>query len=87
MVQVKKCTNSVISDLHIHNYPVHCFSVNSSKNLTLSSITLNNTDGDAPNAASGTLAAGHNSDGFGISGSTNVTLKDSFVYNQDGKWC
>jgi polygalacturonase len=74
---------STIRDLYIQNWPVHCFSISNSNNLLITNITLNNAAGDAPNNRSNGLAAAHNSDGFDISGCNNVTLKDSWVRNQD----
>lgn len=44
---------------------------------------LDNSAGDAPNAISGGLAAAHNSDGFDLSNSSNFTITDSKVLNQD----
>ncbi|KAB5518212.1 putative polygalacturonase precursor [Coniochaeta sp. 2T2.1] len=82
-IVIKKTYNSVISGLNIRNWPVHCFSIGTSRNLTISGLTLDNSAGDAPNAASGSLAAAHNSDGFDISSSDYVTLRDISVVNQD----
>jgi polygalacturonase len=75
--------NSVIKDLYILNYPVHCFYVKSSQGLVMQNIILNNTMGDLPNAVSSGIPAGHNTDGFGYSLSDNIILKDSKVWNQD----
>ncbi|ORY19440.1 polygalacturonase precursor [Clohesyomyces aquaticus] len=75
--------NSVIKDLYIQNWPVHCFSISNCNNLSIFNITLNNTAGYAPNNRSNGLAAAHNSDGFDISTSNNVVLRDSWVKNQD----
>ncbi|OCL14391.1 glycoside hydrolase family 28 protein [Glonium stellatum] len=74
---------SVIKNLYIQNYPVHCFSISNCVNLTIENITLNNEAGNPPNNHSNGLAAAHNTDGFDISSSTNVVLKDSKVVNQD----
>ena len=83
-ITVKKMTNnSVISDLHIVNWPVHLFSIQSSSDLLLKNMFFDNRDGEAPNDRSNGLAAAHNSDGFGVKESTNVTIRDSTVYNQD----
>ena len=43
----------------------------------------NNTMGDKPNAKSGGIPAGHNTDGFGFASSDDIILRDSQVYNQD----
>ncbi|KAF2464087.1 glycoside hydrolase, partial [Lindgomyces ingoldianus] len=74
---------SVIKDLYIQNWPVHCFSISNCKDLSIFNITLNNTAGYAPNSRSNGKAAAHNSDGFDISSCTNLTLRDSSVTNQD----
>lgn len=79
----KAIDNSVIKDLYIQNYPVHCFSISGSDGLSIENITLNNTLGNFPNNRSDGLAAAHNTDGFDISSSYGVTLKDSTVLNQD----
>ena len=75
--------NSVVRDLNIKNWPTHCFYITNSSDLTISNINLDNSAGDAPNSASGCKPAGHNTDGFGISSSTNVLLTNSTVRNQD----
>ncbi|KAJ8059775.1 hypothetical protein OCU04_011408 [Sclerotinia nivalis] len=80
---VKDVVNGVISNLNIQNWPTHCFDITGAKGLTVSGLTLDNSAGDAPNSASGTKAAAHNSDGFDISSSDSVTLKNIVVKNQD----
>ncbi|TEY77323.1 hypothetical protein BOTCAL_0056g00320 [Botryotinia calthae] len=80
---VKDVVNGVISNLNIKNWPVHCFDITGAKGLTVSGLTLDNTAGDAPNSLSGGDPAAHNSDGFDISSSDSVTLKDIVVKNQD----
>lgn len=82
-IVLKKMYNSKVTNLNIRNWPVHCFYINGNQNLLVSGITLDNSAGDAPNAASGTLAAAHNSDGFDISASDYVTLENINVHNQD----
>lgn len=74
---------SVIKDLNIKNWPVHCFSISNCADLTITNIFLNNTDGEAPNARSGTLAAAHNSDGFDLSNCNRTSVTNSIVLNQD----
>jgi polygalacturonase len=44
---------------------------------------MDNSAGNAANSASGGLPAAHNSDGFDISGTTNMVLSNTFVSNQD----
>lgn len=79
----KAIGNSVIKDLVIQNYPVHCFSISGSNGLVIENILLNNTAGEAPNNRSNGLAAAHNTDGFDISSTDGLVLKDSTVLNQD----
>ncbi|KAE8448575.1 hypothetical protein EG329_009000 [Mollisiaceae sp. DMI_Dod_QoI] len=83
-IVLKKMTaGSVVKDLHIRNYPVHCFSISSCSNLMVTNIQLDNSAGNTPNAISGGLAAAHNTDGFDISTTSNMLLSDSTVNNQD----
>lgn len=82
-VVLKKMYNAKVTNLNIKNWPVHCFSMSSNQNLTISDLTLDNSAGDAPNSRSGGLAAAHNSDGFDISSSDFVRLQNIWVHNQD----
>lgn len=49
----------------------------------MENIILNNTAGNAPNNRSGGLPAAHNTDGFDISSTNGMILRDSTVLNQD----
>ncbi|KFY03600.1 hypothetical protein O988_01372 [Pseudogymnoascus sp. VKM F-3808] len=82
-VVVKNTVDSVISNLNIQNWPVHCFTISGGSGLTISGINLDNTAGNEPNSASNGLPAAHNSDGFDISSTSGLTLQDSTVNNQD----
>jgi polygalacturonase len=83
-ISLKKMTgDSVVRNLNIINYPVHCFYVSGAKGLLMENILLNNTLGDMPNKASEGRPAGHNTDGFGFASSDNVVLRNSRVWNQD----
>ncbi|MCJ1307702.1 hypothetical protein MMC25_001350 [Agyrium rufum] len=82
-ITVKATGNSLIENLHIRNYPTHCFSISSSNGLLMQNMYLDNTAGNAPNARSGGLPAAHNTDGFDISSTSNMTLRNSVVLNQD----
>lgn len=73
--QLKSMTSSTIKGLSIKNTPVHAFSVNGAKHVQISSITLDNKDGDSK--------GGHNTDAFDVGNSDDVTISGSFVYNQD----
>lgn len=74
---------SVIQNLNIKNYPVHCFDITGCVGLTLQNITLDMSDGYAPNARSGGLPAAHNTDGFDLSNSNQTSVLNSTVINQD----
>ncbi|EUC48613.1 glycoside hydrolase family 28 protein [Bipolaris oryzae ATCC 44560] len=83
-IEVKNVTGcSTIHDIYIKNYPVHCFSITNSQDLDVYRIRLDNAEGYAANNVSNGLAAAHNSDGFGVSSSKGVRIRDSVVVNQD----
>lgn len=82
-IVLKTTGTSVVENLHIRNWPVHCFEITSASGTTIQNLVLDNSAGDAPNSRSGGLAAAHNSDGFDISSSTNIVLNNITVYNQD----
>ncbi|KAF4473122.1 endo-polygalacturonase, partial [Fusarium agapanthi] len=83
-IVVSKVTGvSKITNLKIQNWPVHCFDITGSSQLTISGLILDNRAGDKPNAKSGSLPAAHNTDGFDISSCDHVTLDNNHVYNQD----
>ncbi len=71
-----KMYSSTISGLNIKNTPVQGFSINTSKSLTVSSVTIDNTAGDVTNG-------GHNTDAFDIGSSDSITITGAKVYNQD----
>ncbi|KAJ5227642.1 extracellular polygalacturonase [Penicillium citrinum] len=66
--------DSTISGLNIKNTPVQAISVQSD-NLLIEDVTIDNSDGDDN--------GGHNTDGFDISESTYITIKNPTVKNQD----
>ncbi|KAA8896257.1 polygalacturonase [Sphaerosporella brunnea] len=68
--------DSSITGLNIKNTPVQCFSINNSENLTIDSVTIDNSDGDVTDG-------GHNTDAFDIGSSTGITINKATVYNQD----
>ncbi|KAJ7059727.1 neutral endopolygalacturonase SSPG6 [Mycena amicta] len=82
-IVLKTTGTSVVQNLHIQNWPVHCFEITSASGTTITGLTLDNSAGNAPNAASGGLPAAHNSDGFDVSGSTNILITATTVINQD----
>ncbi|KAF2222271.1 glycosyl hydrolases family 28-domain-containing protein [Elsinoe ampelina] len=82
-IVLKKINGGVVKDLKIKNWPVHLFSISGCNNVDMFDLYLDNTDGNAPNNRSKGLPAAHNSDGFDLSSSTNFTIRDSVVLNQD----
>ncbi|RDW83815.1 glycoside hydrolase family 28 protein [Aspergillus mulundensis] len=82
-IVLKHVYDSVVANLNIQNWPVHCFDIENTESLTLTGITLDNSAGDEPNDSSDGDAAAHNSDGFDIKSSTDLVLSNSNVYNQD----
>ncbi|KAF2030685.1 glycoside hydrolase [Setomelanomma holmii] len=67
---------STIKGLNVKNTPVQGFSINSATDLTLDSITIDNSAGDVTNG-------GHNTDAFDVGSSTGVTISNANVKNQD----
>ncbi|EUC65130.1 endo-polygalacturonase [Rhizoctonia solani AG-3 Rhs1AP] len=61
------------TNLIVKNSPQQCFSFGNDAALTVSKVTVNNSDGNSANSLSNGKAAGHDSDGF----------DDSTVINQD----
>ncbi|KAK5175340.1 uncharacterized protein LTR77_000479 [Saxophila tyrrhenica] len=68
-------SDSVIDNLHILNTPVQAVSINTCDGLKVRNMTIDNSDGDSQ--------GGHNTDGFDIGESSNVTIRHAKVYNQD----
>ncbi|OJJ95007.1 hypothetical protein ASPACDRAFT_36925 [Aspergillus aculeatus ATCC 16872] len=69
-------TSSTIKSIYIENSPVQVFSIDGATDLTLTDITIDNTDGDTDDLAA-------NTDGFDIGESTDITITGAKVYNQD----
>ncbi|GAA5827795.1 hypothetical protein JCM11251_007677 [Rhodosporidiobolus azoricus] len=65
-----KMTNVVL-----YNQPVHGFSVSNPAKLLMSGITVDCRDGKT--------GGGHNTDAFDVSASTDLTITNSKIYNQD----
>jgi polygalacturonase len=82
-IVLKTTGKSVVQNLRIQNWPVHCFEITSASGTTITGLTLDNSAGNAPNYASGGLPAAHNTDGFDVSGSTNIVITNTRVINQD----
>ncbi|KAG8876794.1 hypothetical protein FRB97_003917 [Tulasnella sp. 331] len=79
---MKVKNSGVFKDLVVLNSPVQAFSIGNDDPLTIDSITVNDSAGDATNSASAGLPAGHNTDGFDVSAS-NVVIQNSVIMNQD----
>lgn len=67
--------SSSITGLTIKNSPVQVFSIDGSTDLSLTSITIDNSAGDSGGA--------HNTDAFDIGDSTGITITGANVQNQD----
>ncbi|KAL1857429.1 hypothetical protein Daus18300_010402 [Diaporthe australafricana] len=68
-------TDSHINNIKIVNSPVQVVSINGCDNLTVNSMTIDNSAGDS--------GGGHNTDGFDIGSSNNIHINGAKVYNQD----
>jgi polygalacturonase len=82
-IVLKTTGTSLVENLHIQNWPVHCWEVTSASGTTITGLTMDNSAGNAPNAKSSGLPAAHNSDGFDVSGSTDIIIENTTVINQD----
>ncbi|KIJ19579.1 polygalacturonase [Paxillus involutus ATCC 200175] len=74
--------SGTLSDVYVVNSPAQTFSISNPGPLTITGITVDDSQGIFPNANSSGLPAGHNTDGFDISGS-NLVIRQSTVINQD----
>jgi polygalacturonase len=68
-------TSSTIRGITVRNTPAEAFSISQSNNLTLADITIDDSAGDTQGA--------HNTDGFDIGLSTDITILGAVVKNQD----
>ncbi|CAE6449432.1 unnamed protein product [Rhizoctonia solani] len=80
MMKIK--SSGTFTDLIVKNSPQQCFSFGNDAALTVSKVTVDNSDGNSANSLSDGKAAGHNTDGFDVSVS-DLTIEDSTVINQD----
>nr|AHG54214.1 polygalacturonase 9 [Lygus lineolaris] len=71
--------DSLVTGLNIKNPPRHCFVANYCKNVRIEYVNIDIKDGDTK--------GGHNTDGFGVGGSQNVTVANCKVHNQDDCFC
>ncbi|KAF9222226.1 glycoside hydrolase family 28 protein [Gyrodon lividus] len=74
--------SGTLSDVYVVNAPAQCFSVSNPGPLIITGVTVDDSQGNYPNANSNNLPAGHNTDGFDVSGS-NLVIQQSTVINQD----
>ncbi|XP_025829558.1 endopolygalacturonase 1-like [Agrilus planipennis] len=73
-----KATNlnySTVTGLNVRNTPKHVFSVTYCNHVVFSNIIIDNLDGDT--------RGGHNTDGFDLNNSNDITIQNSSVVNQD----
>ncbi|CAE6436538.1 unnamed protein product [Rhizoctonia solani] len=80
MMKIK--SSGTFTNLVVKNSPQQCFSIGNDDALTISKVTVDNSDGNNSNSKSDGKPAGHNTDGFDVSASE-VTIEDSTVTNQD----
>ncbi|KAF9244451.1 pectin lyase fold/virulence factor [Melanogaster broomeanus] len=71
-----------LSNVYAVNSPSRCFAVSNPDSLTITSVTVDNSQGNYPNAKSSGKPAGHNTDGFDVSGN-DVVIQNCTVINQD----
>jgi len=79
--RVQNVKDSHISSLNVFNMPQHGFSINGCHDVTFDKITINNTAGDK--SAHNPQNFGKNTDGFGVSSSSKITISNALVHNQD----
>lgn len=80
MMKIK--ISGTFSNVKVVNSPARVYSVSNPAALTMSGLTIDNSQGDAPNSQSNGLPAGHNTDGFDCS-TTNLIIQGSTIKNQD----
>ncbi|EIW78033.1 glycoside hydrolase family 28 protein [Coniophora puteana RWD-64-598 SS2] len=74
--------SGTVTNVKVINSPERCFSVDPPAALLMSGITVDNSQGNQPNSQSDGKVAGHNTDGFDVSGD-DITITKSTVINQD----
>ncbi|XP_019761280.2 probable endopolygalacturonase I [Dendroctonus ponderosae] len=72
---------SIIKGLRFKNAPIHGIYINNSHDALFTDILIDNSEGDENVALYG--HAGHNTDGFGVARSSNITIAHATVFNQD----
>lgn len=74
--------SGTFQNVTVVNSPARVFSVSNPAPLLMTKLTVDNSQGDYPNNRSYGTAAGHNTDGFDVSGH-DVTIQNCTVHNQD----
>ncbi|KAG2366110.1 glycoside hydrolase family 28 protein [Suillus spraguei] len=74
--------SGTLNDVYVVNSPAHAFAIANPGPLTVSGVTVDDSQGNYPNAQSDNKPAGHNTDGFDVGGS-NLIIQNSTVLNQD----
>ncbi|TFK54345.1 endo-polygalacturonase PG1 [Heliocybe sulcata] len=80
MMKIK--ISGTFDNVKVVNSPAQTFSVSNPAALTISKITIDNSQGDKANSQSDGNPAGHNTDGFDVS-TTDLTIENSTIRNQD----
>ncbi|GJJ14617.1 hypothetical protein Clacol_008883 [Clathrus columnatus] len=80
MMKIK--ISGIFENTKVVNSPAQTFSVSNPGPLTITGITIDNSQGDFPNNQSNGLPAGHNTDGFDCS-TTDLVIENSSIQNQD----
>ncbi|EIN05962.1 hypothetical protein PUNSTDRAFT_46274 [Punctularia strigosozonata HHB-11173 SS5] len=81
IVASKLLGNSVIKNLYVLNAPTHVFDITGAFGLWVKGVVIDMKDGYS--VLSNGLQAGHNTDGFDISSSTDMLVTNNVVFNQD----
>jgi galacturan 1,4-alpha-galacturonidase len=74
--------SGTLNDVYVVNSPAHAFAIFNPGPLTISGVTVDDSQGNYPNAQSGKVTAARNTDGFDVAGN-NVIIQKSTVLNQD----
>lgn len=74
--------SGTLNDVYVVNSPAHAFAITNPGPLSISGVTVDDSQGNYPDSQSDGHAVAHNTDGFDVSGS-NLIIKNSTVINQD----
>jgi galacturan 1,4-alpha-galacturonidase len=74
--------SGTFENVKVVNSPARVYSVSNPGPLTMTGLTIDDSQGNVPNSKSNGLAAGHNTDGFDVS-TTDLTIQNSIIMNQD----